>query len=214
MEAGCSALRQGSPDQRQACRVDWNSGGSFSMASPHRRSSRSKVRVGITLFVVLVATVRLVSAQTADLRHLREPRFLDMGWLAEPGDDPAFARADFDDSEWTHFDPYSHISLVCGGDQPDVVWYRLHMRVDPAAAGLALSAHNISRAFEIYVNGERLIASGRVAPFKPYSLGARSLVRIPDRAVEAGRTSWWRCAFIFRPRSGEAGMIPGSMRPI
>ncbi len=156
------------------------------MASPQRRSSRSMVRVGISLLVVLIATVRLVSAQTADLRHLREPRLLDMAWLAEPGDDPSYASPNFDDSQWTHFDPYSHISLVCGGDEPDVVWYRLHMRVDPAATGLAISAHSISRAFEIYVNGERLIGSGRVAPYEPYSLRARSLARIPDRVVEAG----------------------------
>ncbi len=144
------------------------------------------VRAGISLLFVLVAAARLLSAQTADLRHLREPKMLDMAWLAEPGDDPSYASPDFDDSGWTRFDPYSHISLVCGGDQPDVVWYRLHMRVDPAATGLALSAHSISRAFEIYVNGERLLASGRVAPFKPYSRGARSLARIPDRVVEAG----------------------------
>jgi hypothetical protein len=155
------------------------------MASPHRRTSRTVLRVGISL-LALLAAVPIISAQTADLRHLHEPRLLDMGWLAQAGDDPAFAGPDFDDSRWMHFDPYSHISLVCGGDQPEVVWYRLHMRVDPAATGLALSAYNISRAFEIYVNGERVISSGRVSPYEPYSFGARMLARIPDRVVEAG----------------------------
>jgi hypothetical protein len=108
-----------------------------------------------------------------------------MGWLAESGDDPSYARQDFDDSHWAHFDPYGEIRVVCGG-QPDVVWYRLHMRVDPAATGLALSTHNLSRAFEIYVNGEPLIALGKVTPYQPYSQRARTLTRIPDQVVEAG----------------------------
>jgi hypothetical protein len=154
------------------------------MASPYRVASRPVTLAGV-LLMALLAAAQLLCAQTADLRHLREPRFLDMGWLAEPGDDPSFARPDFDDSHWTHFDPYGEIRLVCGG-QPDVVWYRLHMRVDPAATGLALSTHNLSRAFEIYVNGEPLIALGKVTPYEPYSQRARTLTRIPDRVVEAG----------------------------
>lgn len=155
------------------------------MVSPYHRTLRFASLLGITM-VVLLVTGQWVAAQTADLRHLREPKFLDMGWRAQPGDDPAFAKPDFDDSQWAHFDPYSHISLVCGNDQPDVVWYRLHLRVDPASTGLALSAHNISRAFEIYANGERVIASGSVAPYEPHSQVARTLARIPDSAVEAG----------------------------
>jgi hypothetical protein len=109
-----------------------------------------------------------------------------MTWAAEPGDDARFARPDFDDAGWRHFDPYSHISIVCGTDQPEVVWYRLHMKIDPTATGLALSANNISRAYEIYVNGQRVIASGRVDPYEPYSLGARILARIPDQIVATG----------------------------
>jgi phosphoserine phosphatase RsbU/P len=185
MEAGWFGAASGPPDQQLTAEWIGTPGGSFSMASPHRRSSRSTVRLGISLLVVLIATVRLVSAQTADLRHLREPRFLDMGWLAEPGDDPAYAGAGFNDSGWMHFDPYSQISLICGGEEPEVVWYRLHMRVDPSATGLALNIHNLSRAFEVYVNGERLITVGRVEPYEPYSQVARAPVRIPDRIVES-----------------------------
>ncbi len=67
-----------------------------------------------------------------------------------------------------------------------VVWYRLHVKTDPAATGLALSERNVSRAFEIYVNGERLIASGKVAPYEPYSSSAWILAHIPDRMVATG----------------------------
>jgi len=50
----------------------------------------------------------------------------------------------------------------------------------------SLSEMKLSRAFEIYVNGERLMASGQVAPFVPYTSDARVLARIPDRVLESG----------------------------
>src|ERR1700751_5598864 len=123
-------------------------------------------------------------AQTADISALREPEFLDMTWLVNPGDNPAYARPGFDDSSWIRFQPYSPITRACS--QTVVVWYRLHVKTDPAVTGLAISTRNISRAFEIYVNGERLIASGKVAPFEPYSSNAWIRARIPDPMVATG----------------------------
>jgi hypothetical protein len=134
--------------------------------------------------VLLGQAPRALRAQTADVTALREPRFLDMTWLVNPGDDLAYARPDFDDSSWIRFQPYSPITRACSMTQ--VVWYRLHVKTDPTVTGLALSARNVSQAFEIYVNGERLIGSGKVAPFEPYSSNAWNLARIPDRMVATG----------------------------
>ena len=36
--------------------------------------------------------------------------------------------------------------------------------MSPDQAGLALREFNLSHAFEIYVNGERLMASGQITP--------------------------------------------------
>ena len=44
----------------------------------------------------------------------------------------------------------------------------------------------MARAFEIYVNGERLIASGQVSPYASYTLDARVMKRIPDRLLATG----------------------------
>ena len=139
--------------------------------------------VAMMAFVLFVPTLR---AQEADITHLREPRILDMQWLIQPGDDPAFARPDFDDSKWIAFDPYGSLANSLQGRHPEVVWYRLHLKSDAGQGGLALSELNISQAFEIYVNGERLVASGRVSPFVRYTSKARILARIPDRLVATG----------------------------
>src|SRR5580704_8729371 len=136
----------------------------------------------LTLFVLFAHPVR---AQSFDASHLREPANLAVKWLVEAGDNSGYASADFDDSHWTLFDPSGSIESLFP-HHPDVVWYRLHVKVDPTQTGLALSEIKLSRAFEIYVNGERLIASGQVAPYVPYTSDARVLARIPDRVLASG----------------------------
>lgn len=125
-------------------------------------------------------------AQTFDASNLSEPANLDARWLIHAGDDPAYARPDFDDSQWTPFDPSSPLNAVFPHSHPEIVWYRLRVKVNPAQAGLALSETMISRAFEIYVNGERLMAVGQVQPYVPYTLFARVLARVPDRMLASG----------------------------
>jgi phosphoserine phosphatase RsbU/P len=125
-------------------------------------------------------------AQTFDATSLREPADLGAKWLVHAGDDPAYARTDFDDSQWTLFDPSTSITKLFPQTKPDVIWYRLRVKVDRSQTGLALKEFEIARAFEIYVNGEKLIASGRVSPFAPYTADARLSRRIPDRLLATG----------------------------
>jgi phosphoserine phosphatase RsbU/P len=140
------------------------------------------IAFSLALFALLASLVR---AQTFDATHLRQPANLDSKWLVQAGDDPAYASADFDDSRWLIFDPSRSINRLFP-QHPEVIWYRLHVKVDPNDRGLALSEVKVARAFEIYVNGERLIASGRIAPFVPYTSDARLVGRIPDRMLASG----------------------------
>lgn len=147
-----------------------------------RAPSTSLSTVFVLLFALIAPRAR---AQTFDATHLRQPANLDVKWLVQAGDNLAYASPDFDDARWPLFDPSGSIGSVFP-QHPDVVWYRLHVKVDPSQSGLALSEINISRAFEIYVNGERLIASGQVAPFVPYTTSARLLAAIPQRMLASG----------------------------
>ena len=136
------------------------------------------------LFMLLVS--QLLRAQSFDASGLHVPSELSSNWLIQAGDDLTYARPDFDDSHWTLFDPHTSLDKIWGKTRPSIVWYRLHVKVDPTESGLALNEWGISRAFEIYVNGELLMVSGRVAPFMPYTSDARVLRRIPDRMLHTG----------------------------
>jgi sigma-B regulation protein RsbU (phosphoserine phosphatase) len=145
-----------------------------------------------------------LSAQEFDATQLREPVGLDSPWRVQGGDDPAYARSDFDDSQWMVFDPHGDIHKLFPNDHPDVIWYRQRIKVDPDGsrvsvdpaqakvnvepdpAQLALQENSISRAFEVYVNGELLIASGQISPFVPYTWSELIVRRIPARLLNSG----------------------------
>lgn len=145
----------------------------------------ARFALSLVLLLLLGLTHHVVRAQTFDATHLREPVNLEMKWLVMAGDDTEFASPGFDDSNWQLFDP-SHSITSMFPQHPDVIWYRLHVRVDPAESGLALSEKKIARAFEIYANGERIMASGQIAPFVPYTTDARMLGRISNRMLASG----------------------------
>jgi phosphoserine phosphatase RsbU/P len=136
--------------------------------------------------LVLACAAPLVVAQSFDATHLAVPADLNALWLFHPGDDPAYARPDFDDSQWITFDPNTDIKTILKTSHPDVIWYRMHVKVSPAQTGLALRELNLSRAFEVYVNGERLMTSGQIAPYSRYTLSARLRARISDRMLATG----------------------------
>lgn len=120
-----------------------------------------------------------------DARHLDAARDLDDNWLVTAGDDPAYANPSFNDSNWTAINLQTPLATTLHGARPQVIWYRLHLDVDPTQTGIALREETLARAFEIYVDGERLMISGQVAPFRPYTFNARLLSRIPDRLLAA-----------------------------
>jgi drug/metabolite transporter (DMT)-like permease len=134
----------------------------------------------------LAGAAHPAKAQTFDATNLRQPTDLAATWLVHGGDDPAYARPDFDDTAWTRFDSNKSLKSVLPDNHPEVVWYRLHVKVLPTQTGLALAEWNIASAFEVYVNGERLMQCGRVAPFEAHTFSARLLEAIPDRQLAAG----------------------------
>ena len=144
---------------------------------------------GVCFFAVsglLLFPPALLRAQTFDATTLRQPTELGVVWLVKTGDDPSFARPDLDDSQWTRVDTTHTLKEYFPAAHPSVVWYRLHVKVAPNQTGLALEEYNLSSAFEIYVNGERVFESGNVSPYRPYAFAARIIRRIPDTMIATG----------------------------
>ena len=121
-----------------------------------------------------------------DATHLHAPSHLKAQWLVHAGDDTAYAQPDFDDSNWTPFDPSTALTKLYGKERPRVVWYRLRVKFDPANKDLTLDELGICRAFEIYVNGQRLITVGSISPYRPSTYEAHVRARIPQQFMASG----------------------------
>jgi hypothetical protein len=98
----------------------------------------------------LIALVFLAApaagAQDFDAANLRRPAPLGGPWLVQPGDDPAYAQTGFDDSHWLRFDANQSVKTVLPDSRPEVLWYRMHIKVAPNDTGLALEEWNIASA--------------------------------------------------------------------
>lgn len=136
--------------------------------------------------LLALAPTRPARAQTFDATTLRQPADLGMNWLLQVGDDPAWAQAGYDDSRWMVVDPNKSLKTYFLNSRPAILWYRLHVKVAPNQTGLGLEEWNLSSAFDVYVNGEKLLSAGQVAPYRPSTFSARLLARVPDAAVASG----------------------------
>ena len=142
------------------------------------------------------------AAHPFDATSLPGPIGLGAKGVVWGGDDPAFARPDFDDSTWIPVDEKRSLAAIFPNSRPEVIWQRVRVKVDPAQTGMGLEAAGVSEAYEVYVNGQMLIQSGKIAPFNRYSEGARIVVPIPDAMVRTGALTiavrarvlprWWK----------------------
>jgi phosphoserine phosphatase RsbU/P len=138
-------------------------------------------------FVGLLMAGQSAHAQTFDATHLSEPTAFSMPLLLHAGDDPDWARPDLDDSNWIVVDPSRSLKDYFPREpRPDVVWYRLHVKVSPWQNGLAIAEMGLADAFDVFVNGKRLISNGTVSPFIPQTPYAYLQASIPDEQIATG----------------------------
>jgi len=145
--------------------------------------------VAVFCFGALLPAPRaFAQVHVVDATQLGAPRLdLGAGWLVHAGDNPAYARPDFDDSHWAPFNAATgSLHNLFPHSRPSVVWYRLHVKVRPGQAGLALRERQISSAFVVYTNGIPLIRAGSVAPFVPYNDYGFLMADIPAGQLAAG----------------------------
>jgi hypothetical protein len=84
-------------------------------------------------------------------------------WRVHAGDNPAWAKPDWDDSQWTKFDfgQMNSIGLAAGTS-----WYRAAFQVPAgfASQNLAIGVGPIDQVYDLYVNGIRVGGYGAWAP--------------------------------------------------
>ena len=89
---------------------------------------------------------------------------LDHGWKFQAGDDPAWARPDFDDRAWASINPNQHPQLLPQVQAARIGWLRLRLQVPDSLRTRALVLlFQQTCASEVYLNGRLLHRYGRVS---------------------------------------------------
>jgi signal transduction histidine kinase len=119
------------------------------------------------LTVILLVTIHFgVLAQKEVFRIDSIPQqgiLLDKGWKWHAGDNPDFAKPDFDDSKWESIDPTLSILDLPQIQKANIGWFRFHINIDSSltSEGLALLVWHLG-ASEFFLNGKQFYQFGEI----------------------------------------------------
>lgn len=126
-----------------------------------------RIRTVLLVFALLTATALAAESDDA-LLQIENPQSiysLDRSWRFQMADQAHFALATLDDSQWPLMRGGA-LWLRQGYDYDGVAWMRLHVRISAQLRqqDLALAIPYFYAANEVYFNGVRISAQGRIGP--------------------------------------------------
>jgi two-component system NtrC family sensor kinase len=127
-----------------------------------------KILPFIYLFLLLSAGPASAQDTAAGIFHLdkipQEALSLDKGWKFKAGDNPEWAKPEYDDKDWTSINPTLELHHLPPVREAGIGWFRLKLQVDSSLLGerLAMVVSSLG-ASEIYQNGQHIYSFGIVS---------------------------------------------------
>ena len=117
----------------------------------------------LTLFLALICTVGV--AQVLQIDSLPpQGILLDKGWKWHAGDNPDFAKTDFDDSKWGSIDPTKDIMDLPQVKGASLGWFRLKIDIDSMLFDKTMAILvKQTGASEIFLNGVEIGKFGKIS---------------------------------------------------
>jgi len=154
--------------------------------------ARARSALAILLFAAACAPFAAAQAPAqppaqSDPRNFDATQFgervpLGPNWLFAPGDNPAWASPEFDDSAWQTVSAEKDLAHY-GIHDILFAWYRLHIHLRPGTRNLVVATVNISGRYEIFANGVRIGGNGAMSqPLMIQQIALRSF-SIPDNLL-------------------------------
>jgi signal transduction histidine kinase/CheY-like chemotaxis protein/HPt (histidine-containing phosphotransfer) domain-containing protein len=104
-------------------------------------------------------------------------------WRHRLGDDPAWARHDFDDSAWTTL----RVPAGWGRRHPPgrwpYAWYRVYVQVPSRMAGLGVTLGSVDSAYELFAGGRLVGGVGALPPAAQVAYDRHATFAIPAEAI-------------------------------
>lgn len=145
--------------------------------------ARTLRRSVLVLLAALCVPVPIVAQPTGVIRLGETTVSLDGTWRFRPGDNPAWASPDLDDSQWATITVPGSWSRQGFGEHTGFAWYRLRVQVAVPAPPLALALGDVDSSYEAYANGVRIGHFGELG--KRIYFERPTVVPIPAGALRA-----------------------------
>jgi len=88
---------------------------------------------------------------------------LDKGWKWHAGDNPEWAKPGFDDAKWGEIDPIKDIMDIPQLWSNDIVWFRLHLKIDSTFSNRSLALLVVQTgASEFFFDGQKIGGFGKI----------------------------------------------------
>gem|GEM_PF-3155524 len=150
----------------------------------------------IPVFLALLLPVVSATAEPGTLPltstlfpHGVHPYAVYDAWRYHPGDDPACAAPEWDDSAWEFRSTRYQIADARQGRQAPVCWYRLRLAVDSSLAGRAVFLIvDQQGALELYLDGRLIYSLGTVGSVDREHIYLRESSEPVRLDLEPGRT--------------------------
>lgn len=145
-------------------------------------------RVGLVLVVLALAAAMAVQAQTFDLGQSRlqvaELRGL---WRFHTGDNPAWARPEYDDSGWPLLRSDLPWDVQGYKGYSGMAWYRFEVTLPAKHGPLDLYMPTLLTSYQIFANGRLIGQRGGLPPHAWAANSGRALYAIPANAMAPGQ---------------------------
>jgi diguanylate cyclase (GGDEF)-like protein len=149
----------------------------------------------LVVVVVAQAGAPVIQQQEFTLQGLRQGISLAGEWRFRPGDDPAWAAPDYDDSGWAGMQVPGRWPAAGFPASGQMAWYRLEVQLDAAAREeldllhqLGVRLGKVLSAYEIYAGGQLLGGAGRLPPVGEVDYDRKRVYQLPHSAFgEDGR---------------------------
>ncbi len=133
-----------------------------------------KYRLILLCLVCLFSASALAESRAADFdatRSANQAIDLTDGWRVHTGDNPTWAKTDFDDHGWLSTTLEADATTI----QPGWRWYRIRVQLPSEHPPLALLVVGPTNAYQVYVNGSALAGPQILSPLHVY-LGRERIV--------------------------------------
>jgi heme/copper-type cytochrome/quinol oxidase subunit 4 len=131
-------------------------------------------------------------------------------WLFSPDDNPAYASPTYGDSGWKTVSLNRQLTDYGVRNIP-YAWYRFHVHVHPKWKNLEVEVQYITGSYELYVNGVRIGANGKMVGMLESSQDYLTSYDIPDSMIAPSGDLVIAIRFAIN-RMGDQG--PGTSTPL